>query len=65
VLAAVAAAGGMTAFAHRDAIFVLRYRPRLGDPVPLRIRFGYAELARGALHESGFRLKPGDLVVVE
>jgi len=65
VLAAVAAAGGMTAFAHRDAIFVLRYRPRLGDPVPLRIRFQYAELARGAPRESGFRLKPGDLVVVE
>ncbi len=60
VLDALAAAGGLTPFAHRDRIFVLRQRPE-----PLRVRVRYEELVRGDHAAIGFRLRAGDVVVVE
>ena len=59
VATALASAGGLTEFAHRDRIFVLR-----GGQSPLRIRFtfeGLTEVGRAA----SFRLLPGDVVVAE
>lgn len=65
VLTALAAAGGFSDFAHRDAIFVLRYELPIGERVPLRIRFTYRALVEGARPASTFRLRDGDVVVVE
>ncbi len=59
VLQALANAGGLTENASRDGIFVLRERP-----VPRRIRFTYESLTR-APPASPFRLRPGDVVIVE
>lgn len=59
VLGALARAGGLTEFADRDGIFVLRQRPQ-----PVRIRFRYESLTGGA-RASRFRLRNGDTVVVE
>lgn len=59
VATALASAGGLTEFAHRDRIFVLR-----GGQSPRRIRFtfdGLTEVGRAA----SFRLQPGDVVVAE
>jgi polysaccharide export outer membrane protein len=65
VLQALAAAGGLTAFADRDRIFVLRKTPA-GSKTPLvRIRFTYEKLARAEGHSAAFRLRDGDVVVVE
>lgn len=63
VLSAVAAAGGLTDYAHRDAIFVLRGGPEAKGPT--RIRFRYASLAGGERPAASFRLRAGDVVVVE
>jgi polysaccharide biosynthesis/export protein len=60
---ALAAAGGLNDFAHRDGIFVLR-RVR-GEPNPLRIRFSWRALSEGAGKAAGFQLQPGDVVVAE
>ena len=60
VLQALAAASGMTDFAHRDRIFVLRR-----DPAALRIRFTYEALSRESGRAGAFRLRNGDAVVVE
>ncbi|MGC3996230.1 MAG: polysaccharide biosynthesis/export family protein [Anaeromyxobacter sp.] len=62
VLAALAAAGGLTEYAHRDEIYVLRSSG--GQKAPLRIRFGYGALSRGE-KQAAFRLRAGDVVVVE
>ena len=59
VLQALATAGGLTENASRDMIFVLRE-----IPVPRRIRFTYDSLTRNP-PSSMFRLRPGDIVVVE
>jgi polysaccharide export outer membrane protein len=59
VLQALATSGGLTENADRDAIFVLRERP-----VPRRIRFTYESLTH-APPGAPFRLRPGDVVVVE
>jgi polysaccharide export outer membrane protein len=59
VLEALATAGGLTENASRDDIFVLREQP-----VPRRIRFTY-ELLTHNPPSSTFRLRPGDVVVVE
>jgi polysaccharide biosynthesis/export protein len=59
VLQALANAGGITENASRDDIYVLRQ-----TPVPRRIRFTYDLLTR-TLPTSTFRLRPGDIVVVE
>ncbi|GAO03660.1 polysaccharide biosynthesis/export family protein [Anaeromyxobacter sp. PSR-1] len=64
VLSALAAAGSFTEFAHRDRVFVLRHGPAPGDPVT-RIRFEYDALVRADKRSAGFRLQPGDVVVVE
>lgn len=60
VAQALATAGGLTAFAHKDRIYVLRSRPQ-----PARIRFTYQGLVDAAGPASIFDLRPGDVVVVE
>jgi polysaccharide export outer membrane protein len=65
VLTALAAAGGFSDFAHRDAIYVLRYQLPIGERVPLRIRFTYRSLVEGTRPAATFRLRDGDVVVVE
>jgi polysaccharide export outer membrane protein len=60
VAQALAAAGGLTAFAHKDRIFVVR-----NDPTPMRIRFSYEDLTRNVGKGYLFRLQAGDVVVVE
>jgi polysaccharide export outer membrane protein len=57
---ALAAAGGLTAFAHKDRIFVVRTVPE-----PMRIHFTYEALTKGVGRAPLFRLRPGDVVVVE
>ena len=60
VLSAIAASGGPTEYARRDAIFVLRP----GSP-PQRIRFRYEALSRAEGKAGSFQLREGDTVVVE
>jgi polysaccharide export outer membrane protein len=57
---ALAAAGGLTDFANRNRVFVVRQKP-----TPLRIRFNYEWVLRNEDHAASFPLRPGDLVVVE
>lgn len=57
---ALAAAGGLTEFASRDGIYVVRRRPSA-----VRIRFTYDAVSRNEQYAGGFRLHPDDLVVVE
>lgn len=66
VLNAIAAGGGITPFADPDRIFVLR-RGYWADsnPSPARIRFRYGDLRRGKAPASTFRLRTGDIVIVE
>jgi polysaccharide export outer membrane protein len=59
VLQALAAAGGLSDYASRDAIFVVRAAR------PQRIRFTFSSLAQGLGRAALFRLEPGDAVVVE
>jgi polysaccharide export outer membrane protein len=63
VLQALALGGGITPYAHRDRIFVLR-REEAGRP-PLRIRFRYQALLRAERPSASFDLRDGDVVVVE
>jgi polysaccharide export outer membrane protein len=60
VAQALAAAGGLTAFAHKDRIFVVRTTPE-----PARIHFTYDELTRRVGAASIFKLRPGDVIIVE
>lgn len=62
VLDALAGAGGVSEFADRDRIFVLR--KRAGKP-PMRVRFSYARLAAGEGRAAAFVLIAGDVVTVE
>jgi len=64
VLAAIAAAGGLTDFAHRDYLFVLRGAPGDGK-AHTRIRFRYEALLQGDRLAIGFVLRGGDVVVAE
>jgi len=57
---ALAAAGGLTQFAHKNRIFVVRPRPQ-----PTRIHFTYDALTKSAGRASLFRLQPGDVLIVE
>jgi polysaccharide biosynthesis/export protein len=57
---ALAAAGGLTRFAHKDRIYVVRSRPE-----PIRIHFTYEALTRATGPATLFRLRAGDVVVVE
>jgi polysaccharide export outer membrane protein len=59
LLQVLANAGGLTENASRDDIYVLR-----GAPVPRRIRFTY-DLLTQSPPVSEFRLRAGDIVVVE
>jgi polysaccharide export outer membrane protein len=63
VLQALSAAGGLTDFAHRDGLFVLRNTP--GQAKPSRIRFTWEALTSGDPKAVGFMLQAGDVVVAE
>lgn len=63
VLQALAMASGMTPFANRDQIIVIRQKPD-GTGV-LRILFRYSALTREEGRAASFRLQAGDVVVVE
>jgi polysaccharide biosynthesis/export protein len=56
----LAAAGGLTEYASRDSIYVVRAAPQ-----PVRIRFTYDDIRRGEPHTAAFAFRQGDLVVVE
>jgi polysaccharide export outer membrane protein len=60
VLQGIAAAGGLTAFAARDRIFVVR-----NEPSPVRIRFRYEALSKLEERAATFLLQNGDTIVVE
>jgi polysaccharide export outer membrane protein len=60
VAQALAAAGGLSTFAHKNRIFVLR-----AGPPTTRIHFTYDALTRTAGRAPLFRLHTGDVVVVE
>jgi polysaccharide export outer membrane protein len=61
VLGALAAAGGLTEWAHPDAVYVIRP----GSNGPLRIRFSFGALKRAEVPAASFALAQGDVVVVE
>jgi polysaccharide export outer membrane protein len=63
VVQGIANAGGLTEFASGNRIFVVRTGPP-GREVQ-RIRFRYDDLVAGEPHATAFRLRTGDLVVVE
>lgn len=63
VLQALAAAGGLTDFAHKEGLFVLRKTP--GQAAPRRIRFKWDVLARAEGSSARFALRPGDTVIAE
>jgi polysaccharide biosynthesis/export protein len=63
VLQALASAGGTTQWASGDKIFVLRKKADGGRP--LRIRFTQETLAHAEDVSASFRLRRGDVVVVE
>jgi polysaccharide export outer membrane protein len=66
VVHALAAAGGLTPFAREDRVFVLRSGYwAVGAQPAARIRFRYADLRRGIAPAATFRLRRGDIVVVE
>lgn len=59
VAEALAGAGGLTDFAHKDRIFVIRK-----VPTPIRIRFTFSSLTDIG-RAGAFRLQQGDIVVVD
>jgi len=61
VAQAIAAAGGLSTFAHKDRIFVQR---QTAEGV-VRIHFTYAALLEGTGKASQFKLRPGDTIVVQ
>ena len=63
VLHALAAAGGTTPFADKDAIYVIRRRSDGKNPD--RIRFTYQSLTSAQGRASTFSLQGGDVIVVE
>jgi polysaccharide export outer membrane protein len=60
VAEAIANAGGLTNFAHKDRIFVLR-----SDATPVRIHFTYDAITRAEAKTASFKLRAGDVVVIE
>jgi polysaccharide biosynthesis/export protein len=60
VAQALASAGGLTTFAHKSRIFVSR-----PGPPPVRIHFTYEAITRAVGAAPSFRLRTGDVVVVE
>jgi polysaccharide export outer membrane protein len=73
VVSALALAGWLTDFARRDRVFVVRPVPGVaaapGAPArphtDQRIRFSTTELVAAEPHAARFRLRDGDIVVVE
>jgi polysaccharide export outer membrane protein len=63
VLQALAVAGGMTPFADRSGIYVIRRQP--DGASTQRILFSYSGLTQAQGRSAGFYLQPGDAVVVE
>ena len=63
VLQALAGAGGLTDYAQKDGLFVLRTIS--GRPQPIRVRFTWDELTRGVGKAARFGLVAGDVVVAE
>ena len=63
VLQALATAGGMTPFADKDGIVVIRQKP--DGSGSMRIRFTYSGLTQLQGRAATFRLLGGDVVVVE
>lgn len=61
VAQALAAAGGLRDFAKRDRIFVVR----TGSDSPVRIRMTWDDITAGIGGAGRFRLRAGDVVVVE
>ncbi|HEY6910624.1 MAG TPA: polysaccharide biosynthesis/export family protein [Myxococcales bacterium] len=59
LLRAIAAAGGLTQFAHKDGIYLLR------DGSQERIRFTLEGLSTPGSHGARFRLKDDDVVLVQ
>jgi len=59
VLRALAAAGGLTEFAHKDRIFVVR------PGAPKRIRFSLERLSTPGSRSALFRLQTDDVVLVQ
>jgi polysaccharide biosynthesis/export protein len=60
VLQALAAAGGLTQYASKDRIFVVRE-----TPTRARIRFEFDQLTQAQGKAASFHLRLGDIVVVE
>lgn len=60
VMQAIASAGGMTDYADRDSIYVLRKAPALR-----RVRFTFDALSHNERRAVTFALQSGDVVVVE
>lgn len=60
VAEALALAGGLTDFAHRNAIYVIRR-----TPTPTVIRFTFQSITAEGDPATLFRLQPGDVVKVE
>lgn len=65
VLHVLATAGGLTQFASRSRIFVLRRNAPGRDPRIVRIRFSYERLARAQGGEATFRMRDRDVLVVD
>jgi polysaccharide export outer membrane protein len=61
VLHALATGGGLTDYAHRDEVFVLRD----GGGKTQRIRFDYASLTHAKGKAAEFKLQSGDVIVVQ
>jgi polysaccharide export outer membrane protein len=57
----LAAAGGLTPFAHKDRIFVLRE----SSQKQVRVRLTYQSLTQASSAAAKFRVQVGDVVVVE
>lgn len=60
VLAMIARAGGLSEFADKQAIYVVRSQPHV-----LRIRFRLRDLAGAQVGSARFRLRDGDVIIVE
>jgi polysaccharide export outer membrane protein len=60
IVDALAQAGGLNEYAHKDRIFVLR-----SHPSPARIRFDFARIVRGEPSTVAFQLRAKDAIVVE
>ena len=60
LLEAIAQVGGLTEFADRDSIYVVRRNPQL-----MRIRFRYDDLVTPNVPSTHFHLRDGDVIVVE